>query len=1353
MKQSDAKKRRERWAADGLALILLIILLLPAPAYAAGTEGEIIHIQSQEDLQALAEHCRLDTWSQGKTVILDQDLVLDEEAQAFLPIPTFGGTFEGGGHTISGFSLVGEDAAAGLFDTLQESAVVNQLKVVGQVMPDGDGSTVGGLAGTNYGTITDCSFEGTVEGDDMVGGLVGLNESTGRIVGCSFQGTVTGEHYVGGVAGRNSGSLVQCTNEGEINTTAVEVSMDWDSLSLPGTTESLPAGTDIGGIAGYSSGVIQGCTNNGSVGYEHMSYNVGGIVGRQAGYLDGCRNTGTVKGRKDVGGIAGQLEPQIILHYSEDSLDELWTQLDALQRLTDQAAADAQNSSSSLFSGINSLSDNVSAAKDAVKGLGSAFNAQDGEEAETAGPEAAAAAVVNRINQQRNALNTALSQMMANANQLNSNLSSASEGLLGDLRAINRQMGVIADLVQENAEDAKEPDVSDSFEDISDAASGEPATGKLCGSVNSGEVQGDVNVASIVGSVSVEYDFDPEDDLTEEGVSSLDFQYRTLAVVTGCTNEGSVSAKKDYAGGIAGRMDLGAVKNCESYGPVESDGGDYVGGIAGLCRATVRDCFAKCTLSGKDYVGGIAGASEDSTVVSGCYAMVEIAGGDRYAGAVCGTSSGDFSGNYYVSDTLAGLGRISYTGKAEPMTFEALSQVEGLPDRMTQFTLRFLVEGEEIKSYDFAYGDSFGPEAFPEIPVKDGYYASWDTQDLSNLHFDKTVTAAYARYVLTLPSQASRTSGRPVFLMDGDFDDQAVLAATQSESPERVNGRAAAEQWHLFCSDPAQESYTVRCLPPDENPEGWAVFVRGEDSWQKASCSAFGSYLVFAVTGPEADVAIVSTTGTWMQWAVVCAAAVLLILLIVVVCRRRAKRKNVPALMNKTGQEKPQKPARRKKALAIALILVVLAVAAEWVLVGRNLRAAASACQLLQEWAEQPEASMTLSVNLQLDDTLTSTEAEITRTQAEGHTVSCIQSEGISLYYADGAVMMENGKAYQISDLHPDYSLLPEEAAKLFEKVLFTTSRSGKDTTCQLTAEGENARQLLEMLLPAQAENLSDTQKLTVELTTADDAVVSLAFASEGTLMNEAKTAYTLSAELKPCSADEAFALPDAVRETVVSGNRNGEGPLSEELFRLLEAWTAMSTEDSFSADVQLGVACGPISWDEEMKYGQTLVDGTKISCVRREDAAVYFSSGRFCDQNGVLLTGQDSSLVDRARFLEVLKQICLNGEFGCTETGGDTWLYTLQLDADAMKNVAYAAAPEMEGMPVTLSSGSVQIAVSGSAIKEIDCACTGGLDGLEEQAPVTVSARLAFAHNREMEVPQAVQDQLMQQGRTDNGQ
>ena len=147
---------------------------------------------------------------------------------------------------------------------------------------------------------------------------------------------------------------------------------------------------------------------------------------------------------------------------------------------------------------------------------------------------------------------------------------------------------------------------------------------------------------------------------------------------------------------------------------------------------------------------------------------------------------------------------------------------------------------------------------------------------------------------------------------------------------------------------------------------------------------------------------------------------------------------------------------------------------------------------------------------------------------------------------------------------------------------------------------------------------------------------------------------------------------------------------------------------------------------------------------MRKDDLSVYFTEGRFCDQNGVLLTAENNELTHYARLLEVLKQICLNGEFDCTDTGNNTWLYTLTLDESGMKAVAYAAAPELESLPVTLSAGSVQVRVSGNRIQEISCTCSGGVDGQEDAAPGTVSVKLDFAHNGSFDVPHAVKEQLV---------
>lgn len=591
MRHNTWKNRAKRMLAAGLSLVLSVVFLSPAAVQADEAAETVLHIQTQADLQALAESCRLDTWSQGKTVVLDNDLTLDEDAADFLPIPTFGGTFDGGGHTINGLALENTTSRAGLFDTIQASGAVKHLTVVGRVNGGSTGDAIGGIAGQNYGQMLNCAFEGTVQGGTSVGGLVGVNEATGQLVGCSFQGAVTGEHSVGGIAGQNAGSLVQCENQGDINTTVVEVAADLSDISLLGTTESVPAGTDTGGIAGFSSGLVQSCTNAGAVGYAHMGYNVGGIVGRQSGYLDGCSNSGTVQGRKDVGGIAGQMEPQVIAQYTESAMDQLWTELDKLEELVNQALNSANAASSALQGGNvegvaaalgTALQNTASQLTGALGALGEGLPTLEAPwdtlrpekpSLPTAGlenavtilqdiagvlaesPSLSFTPIDSSVSDKGDALSAALSNIGTSVSSLQGSLTTSTGTLAADVQAINQQMSVITNLMEQSVEEAQNQSDQALITDISDGDPGEAAAGWLNNSANTGAINGDGNVAGIVGSLAVEYDFDPEDDMTENGEQSLNVQYNTLALVTECVNQGAVTAKKDYAGGIVGRMD------------------------------------------------------------------------------------------------------------------------------------------------------------------------------------------------------------------------------------------------------------------------------------------------------------------------------------------------------------------------------------------------------------------------------------------------------------------------------------------------------------------------------------------------------------------------------------------------------------------------------------------------------------------------------------------------------------------------------------------------------------------------------------------------------------------------------
>ena len=368
-------KRSSRLLA--LALSLVLSLSLSLPALAAGEDG-IIYIHTAKDLCALSDSCAYDAWSRGKTVLLTADISL--RGVDFEPIASFSGTFNGGGHTISGLTLTDSLSPAGLFLTLERGAFVHALKVEGQVAPGGTKEAVGGIVGRNYGTLEECSFFGVVKGDSAVGGIVGRNEEGGLIANCTASGSISANRYTGGIAGYNLGTLRACINSASVNTANVDPTLSLDDLSIDpassltdlvsvGAVESRNVTSDTGGIAGYSSGSLLSCINRGAVGYPHFGYNVGGGAGRSDGFMDFCSNYGMIYGRKDVGGIVGQMEPYLHLSLRDDLIAKLRAELDKLNALVSSTLDDVDSTNDHISSRLDSVSAYTNAAVDDADSL------------------------------------------------------------------------------------------------------------------------------------------------------------------------------------------------------------------------------------------------------------------------------------------------------------------------------------------------------------------------------------------------------------------------------------------------------------------------------------------------------------------------------------------------------------------------------------------------------------------------------------------------------------------------------------------------------------------------------------------------------------------------------------------------------------------------------------------------------------------------------------------------------------------------------------------------------------------------------------------------------------------------
>ncbi|WP_455501777.1 hypothetical protein [Gemmiger sp.] len=1076
---------RRLWAA---LLALCLVLTLTLPVFAEGEseteEKETYHIGTVDELLQLADYCRLDSWSENRTVVLDADLELT--GSGFTGIPSFSGVFQGQGHVISGLSLVDDGSVIGFFRYVQEGANIRDLVVRGRAMPSGSRTTVGGIAGSNAGTLHNCRFEGVSSGASIVGGIVGTNLATGVIESCTTTGSVYGAHFIGGLAGENHGVIANSTNTASVNTTVEQNDIDLSELTLNDLigTENAADITDIGGIAGQSGGVIRACMNRGTVGYQHMGYNVGGIAGSQTGYIEGCVNYGTVYARKEGGGIVGQMEPSSTLQYTKDTLQELSDEMSTLQTLVNRACDDASAAGSDLSNQLTNLQNSVTNSRNAIENLlkeaengvsvGTQYvktdltkfkqnikdadipdinngnndnngatsdvvkdydettppsdtdnvdpdytlkpneefgrddntdeNSTDSQvadstaeapaestpaedapavQSEDAAPVEEAAgestddraahgqpdpadsavddgsadgAIVNgddgiatkpderypidpgytvitdedgndildnipsskdvlngisdalpdsvdveipkveltnrdAITASKNDLSSNLTGIGDIVSSLNTNANNNTQALINDVKAISAQINKIGQTLSGASDNVKDAD--DLVDDISDDDTDDDVEAKVTNCINSGEVNADINAGGITGAMARENDLDPEDDYTTAGSESLNFTFKTRVVARDCTNYGTVSAKKQNAGGIVGDAEMGSVIDCKGFGTVDSEDATAVGGVAGVSKSTIRESYAKCRLSGAKQVGGIAGSG---STIENCRAMVMIDNGSEQIGAIAGIVDdpldGSLTGNTFVDEGVAGVDSVSYKGIAEPLSYEDFTAQENLPDDFSSICVRFVTDEDAlVQQYYIPYGSDFPTDQLPPVPNHQGQYGNWEDVDLTNMTFDATIHAEYSDMNTVRQSQEKR-NGRPVVLVEGSFDttDELMLHETD-DAPETIG--TLVESWGLEL--PADAGHTLRYMPP-ETTDNTVLWVKTDAGWQQAETKVDGSYLTCtAPAGTTAFAAVQVPASKVPLIAAACGAGAALLLVILFIVHKKKKKKKTAA--------------------------------------------------------------------------------------------------------------------------------------------------------------------------------------------------------------------------------------------------------------------------------------------------------------------------------------------------------------------------------------------------------------------------------------------------------------------------
>ena len=220
----------------------------------------------------------------GKTDInITLDKNIDLTGKDWTPIGTdydnsYKGTFDGGGHTITGLTFTTNDEFAGLFGWLNRAGTVKNVVMEGVQITSNQiyGGSIGGVVGYGWGTIENCSVSGSVSGTVYVGGVVGV-QIGGSITGCSSSATVKGTVDVGGVAGQtnSSATLTACYATGN-----VIIEMAPNKNIAGGSLVGMNAGSSL--LACYATGNVT--STGSSTGYVH----IGGFLGDNYTTVTAC---------------------------------------------------------------------------------------------------------------------------------------------------------------------------------------------------------------------------------------------------------------------------------------------------------------------------------------------------------------------------------------------------------------------------------------------------------------------------------------------------------------------------------------------------------------------------------------------------------------------------------------------------------------------------------------------------------------------------------------------------------------------------------------------------------------------------------------------------------------------------------------------------------------------------------------------------------------------------------------------------------------------------------------------------------------------------------------------------------
>lgn len=259
------------------------------------------------------------------------------------------------------------------------------------------------------------------------------------------------------------------------------------------------------------------------------------------------------------------------------------------------------------------------------------------------------------------------------------------------------------------------------------------------------------------------------------------------------------------------------------------------------------------------------------------------------------------TGNFYVDNGVHGIDGISYTGVAQPISYEDLLDVKGLPAGFRQLKVTFRVDDIYVGIQTFEYGQSLSEIKFPTVPKKEGCYVVWPDLSGETMTGNIVVAGEYRNNVTSVSSAQTDESGKAYAIVSDNFTEETKLNAqiSRMELPKEAHMRdnVVYELTLENISEDTSDTLDVRVLNPYDKVK---LYKYDGNGWVEVEHRVKGSYVQTSMQGTSGQFCLVNESTNPMIYVIIggCTAGVLAVFIIIKVIKSGIKRRKKKAKLS-----------------------------------------------------------------------------------------------------------------------------------------------------------------------------------------------------------------------------------------------------------------------------------------------------------------------------------------------------------------------------------------------------------------------------------------------------------------------